>query len=435
MKNISIVQAIIFAVMGLAIIAAVFIFAFSRNSSNQTVYSEVTIWGTLPQEIMEDLFIENSENFNHITYEEIEESAFQDELVSALAEGRGPDMVLLRENQILESKDLLVKIPYENYDLRTFRETFVEEGNLLAFEEGFVGLPFYIDPLVMYYNRNILNSNGIAVPPSTWTEFLALVSDLTIVDSSFNISKSIAGLGTYSNINNAKEIIWSLIMQAGNNVVIKEDFDGENPNNFISILSERLGYSNPPAVSAVNFYTQFANPSKTIYSWNRSLPLSQDYFLAGDSAFYFGFASELPTLSLKNPNLIFDVSILPQAKDSTKKTTYGKMYSIAITNGVKDLASAYNTLLLLTNIESQNLLTQTTGLPSVRRDLLTQSDGSNSFDPIFKKSALFAYGVLEPSVKNTDQIIREMIQSIISGQLEVGDSIDRANAQLNKELE
>ena len=78
-----------------------------------------------------------------------------------------------------------------------------------------------------------------------------------------------------------------------------------------------------PTVSALNFYTSFANPTSTFYTWNSSLPSSFDMFISGRSAFYIGRASELFALQAQNPNLNFDVMELFQPEGAVRPTTYG----------------------------------------------------------------------------------------------------------------
>lgn len=439
MKNISITQAIMLIVAGFAIIIAVFIFAIYRGKGSTQELGQVEMWGTLSRETFDELFRDDEygkgEDYSNITYVEKTPENFEKELVGSLAEGNGPDLVLLRENQIIENENRLLKTPYSNLDLRTFQETFIEEADILLSDEGYIGFPFLVDPLVMYYNKDILNSNGIAKAPDTWTEILSVAPELTVSDSSFNISKSAIALGQFDNVKNAKEIIWTLILQSGSDVIVRlKDINTTDTKGYMSKLTQNQNYSSPPSSAAINFYTQFTNPSKTVYSWNRSLPNSEDFFLAGDSAFYLGFASELPTLRIKNPNLNFDVKELPQSKNATKKTTYGKMYFIGITRNTKDIKSAYGSMLKLTNVATQEKLSKVSGLPSVRRELIANSKPDNSFEVVFNKSALFARGVLEPNANTTNLIISKMIGSIVSGELQVPAAISKAESQIIQEL-
>ena len=57
--------------------------------------------------------------------------------------------------------------------------------------------------------------------------------------------------------------------------------------------------------TALLFYTDFTNPSKTSYSWNAALPQSFDAFTSGELAAYLGYASEYNSIISRNPNLRF----------------------------------------------------------------------------------------------------------------------------------
>lgn len=444
MKNLSIIQAVIFGIAAIAILFAVFMFAFYRGGNGNVQFSETTIWGVLPANYIEQTISniqrENRSNFlSHVVYVEKDPETFDNELLRAVAEGRGPDLVILRENQIVENEKRLTKIPYDSISVGDFKDTYIEESDLLLTEEGLLGIPLMINPLIMYYNRDILNAEGIANPPQTWTEVLSFTPSLSISDTLFNISRSSISLGDYGNINSAKEILWALIMQAGNDVVIRDSaaVREEDGSPYFSILDEKLNFSLPPAYAALRFYTQFTNPGSTIYSWNRSLANSQNLFLAGDLAMYLGFADEATTLRRKNPNLNFDVSVLPQSKkteDGGKKVTYGQLHFLAISRSVKDLQSAYGTAKLMSGKEFQQELQKISGLPSVRRDLLNTDQPKNSFDDVFRRSALISRGVMEPGASIADDIVKRMIERVISGEDDVEDAVNSADARLNKAL-
>jgi len=106
-----------------------------------------------------------------------------------------------------------------------------------------------------------------------------------------------------------------------------------------------------------------------------------------------------------------------------------------MTRDVKDLNSAFSTAVQLSNKNTQEKLSKITGLPSVRRDILTSEESSNSFDPIFRRSALISKGILEPNKSVTGSIVRKMVESIISGESEIKEAVNRADGQLNLELE
>ena len=232
--KLSLFNIIILIVAGFAIIGAVLIFAFGLGSKKPIIggVKPVVIWGDLSKEVFEtlkkDSSIKDNARYQHITYEEKNPDTLEQEFVEALAEGREPDLVILRENQIYKNQNKLYITPYKSMDKRGYQDTFIPESDLLLSKDGIIGFPIAIDPLVLYFNKDILNSYGIIKTPDTWKELLAIAPSLIKSDSSFNITKSVIPLGSIENIKNSKEIIWALILQTGNNVVERKETDQED---------------------------------------------------------------------------------------------------------------------------------------------------------------------------------------------------------------
>jgi ABC-type glycerol-3-phosphate transport system substrate-binding protein len=434
MKNLNILNAIILGISGIAIVAAIIIFAAYRGTGSSSTLGTVELWGTIPAAtltpVLQELALED-EDYANLSYIEKSPETFEDELLKALAEGTGPDLVLMDEKQVMTNQRRMQTIPYESFPIRTFQDLFLDEGNLLLARDGVLGFPFLVDPLVMYYNKDTLSNYGFARPPETWTEILAITPTLTQKDSSFNISKSTIALGSFENIRNAKDIFWTLTLQAGNPVFERYIDDQTNEERYRSTFNQNLNFTLNPAYAATNFFTQFSNPTKTVYTWNRSLPESQTMFVSGDLAFYIGYASELPTIQRVNPNLNFDVALLPQSQTSTRKVTYGSMKTLVIPKTSQNMSGAITMIAKLTSRGSQEKFSAALGIPSVRRDLLSSYDAASTFESVFNRSAVIAQGILEPDARQTDGIIRELIDTVVSGQYEISAAINRAHEKLN----
>ena len=413
---------IILGAFVLFILIAVTLFATSKGS-NAAIKNNVTIWGTIEKGVVENLvdsLVKSDESFKLINYKEIPETEFDMKLLEALASGVGPDIFMLPQSSILKHKDKIYKIPFSSYPLRTFKDKFIEEGELYLESDGILGIPLIIDPLVMYWNRDIFSREALANPPKNWEEFFSLSQKITKRDSNLNILKSAVPFGEFRNVTNAKEIIASLILQAGDPILVR---DGEKLNVVLGLGSNNI----VPAKEAVDFFVQFSNPIKSVYTWNRSLPESKKSFLAGDLAIYFGFASELTDLRRKNPNLNFDVASLPENKLGSKGT-FGKMYSLAIAKNSKNIATAFTVLISLTSDEALSKLSESTNLPPVSRNLLTARPTGNSYLQVFYDSAILSKAWLDPNTHETDAIFQEMIESIISGRVQTAAALSTANS-------
>jgi ABC-type glycerol-3-phosphate transport system substrate-binding protein len=435
MKNINITQTVLIGVSVIAIMIAVVMFSLFRGGAGRgSAVGSTVLWGTFSEVQFETLAQElSSKNskIKNIIYVEKDSATIEEDLLRAIAEGNGPDLVILNEKKVIFNEKRITKIPFDSFPLRDYQETFLEEASLLITQDGLLGFPFLVDPLVMYYNKDLLVNAGFSKPPQTWTEVLAITPTLTQKDSSFNISKSAIALGSFDNINNAKEIYWMLVLQAGNPSIVRE-FDSQNNKEiYRSSFNENLNFTLDPAYAATNFFTQFSNPTKTVYSWNRSLPDSQTAFVAGDLAFYIGKASEVEIIKKLNPNLNFDVTVVPQSQSSTRKITYGLMHTLMIPRGAKNVPGAISTIATLTSPEIQKALAKEFSMTTVRKDTLSESDPTSPYEAIFNRSAIMAQGVLEPDSKKINDIIKELIDTVVSGQYEVSEAITRADQKIS----
>ena len=427
MSNFRIILTAIFATF---IVIGVIMFSLFRGGAGRGALEQITVWGT----VSESTFVKyieavnaNKETAISVKYIEKERDSFDSEFIEALARGEGPDAILLLQDQILRHRDKIYPIPYGSLFERNFKDTFIEESELYLSSAGIVALPLIIDPLVMYWNRDIFTGAILSEPPVYWDEFFSLANKITRVDGSLNIERSAISFGEFRNVLNAKDILSLLILQAGSPIV-KID-KGKT----VSVLSDNLGFSIPPSEAALRFYTEFSNPSKKSYSWNRSLPLSRQYFLSGDLAVYFGFASELNDIKIKNPNLNFDVAIIPQRRDGKTKITFGKIQGLALVKSSRKLSSAFSSISTLTSKDNISLWVKTSGLPPVRRDLLA----SGSTDPvgsIFYSSAIISKGWLDPNREETKNIFQNMIESVVSGRLRLVEAVRRADSEIQNLL-
>lgn len=429
-EKLSTFQIILLVATIFLIVISVFVFSLRRVSNNGAL-GTIDLWGTVPRGTI-DLYLrkinELQKDSVNINYKEFSENTFQSELIEALASGEGPDAVIFSDDMLVKHGDKIFTIPYDSYPQSSYRSTFIEAGDVLLKSDGIVGLPFLVDPLVMYWNRTTLNSAGISNPPQYWDEFVGLVERLTRKDTSANISKATIALGEFRNIKNAQDILTTLILQAGNPIIVRDQND-----NFKSNFNERLNYSVAPADAGIAFFTQFSDPSKQIYTWNRTLPNSDEMFLVGDLAFYIGFAGERIDFIKRNPNLNFGVSQIPQSRSSVennKKNTGAKLYFLSILNASDQISDSLMNIYALTSQQNMSLLKEIVDSPPVRRDLLAGVP-SVDYKDTFYKSALIAYPFLEPDSVETKQVLSNAIESVSSGRLNISEAINQINNYLN----
>jgi multiple sugar transport system substrate-binding protein len=427
-------QIIVLSIFGFFILLGLVTFSVYKANNSKTASVTVSIWGTVDDSSFKSFISSIKQNLNkdvNVAYTQKDISTFDTDLVNAIASGKGPDVMLLPENLIVRYSDKVYPIPFATLPQRTFANTFIEEGNLYLNSSGVMALPFFVDPLVMYWNTDTFSGAGIATPPTKWSEIPLLAGKLSKSDNNANILQSTVAFGGFDNINNAKEIISALIIQTGNSIV------GTNSGGLLkSTLSDFANSSSDtlsPVEQALNFYTSYSDPTKSVYSWNSSLPEDKQMFLSGDLAIYFGKASELADIRAKNPNLNFDVAMLPQIVDTKVNATYGDIQGFAILNSSKNIAGAYTAISTLIGSDTEPLFLQVTGYAPARRDIISAGT-SDPAQTVFYNSALISKGWLDPDSAKTNQIFQSMINDMTTGRAKTSDAIQNASQKIDNLL-
>jgi ABC-type glycerol-3-phosphate transport system substrate-binding protein len=416
---------------GLLALFGLFMFAnFKGFDNGQAAVGNVVIWGVLPEEEMStqlDTLRSKYPEYAGVTYVERPLATFGPDLAEALAISEGPDLILISQEQLVSEQNKLTVIPYSRLSQRTLRETFVPITELFLTDKGTYGIPFAVDPLVMYYNRTLLGTAGIPQPPTTWEAVLGMAERL-IQRTGGQITRSLIAFGEYDNVPNARALISLLLLQSGSLITEPTTLGLQ-----ATLSSDSVTENEGSPESAITFYTQFSDPAKPVYSWNRAMPDARQAFLAGDLALYFGYVSELPALRAGNPNLDFDMAPVPQPQRNTVRTTYGRAYAFAIPKASKNGEGAYATALALAGKdmapEAARLMSM---VPASRGSLMANPE--DRYEPVYFPEALVARGWLSPSPAVTDSIFTAMIGNITTGRRDPAQAIFQADQALDAAL-
>lgn len=428
-------QIIVIAIFVVCIVAGVTLFATYKGSNSTVSLPPITVWGTFPGDAISTL-VSQLNNVRatplSVTYVQKTAANFDKDFIEALARGKGPDAILIPHDMLLRHEDKIIPIPATVLSERDFRNTYIQEAELyLSATREAEALPFTLDPLVMYWNRDMYTNAGIATYPRYWDEFNTITTKIDVKDVNSNVRKSAIALGEFVNVNNAREILGALFLQNGNPVTLRGDATaGEG---VISTIGDGKYAGSLSSTPAVSFFTQFSNPRDPHYSWNRSLPSSKSWFLSGSLATYFGFASELFDLRAKNPNIDFDVAPLPQDRKGKNRATYGAMYGFSIVRSTPNPTNTFSVISALTAADSLTLLNTISNLPPVRRDMLA-AGSTDPYQSIFDDSALISRGWLDMDTTKTFGIFQSMVESITSGKASIDAAIRTAHDQLGISL-
>jgi len=402
---------IIFIVLGLVALALLASYngGSSAPADGEVVTGSVQIWGTMPGDGMATMLAELADQFDSyqdVSYRYVAPEQFEDTLLNALADGRGPDIVLTSHEQLVDSRRRLVPYTYEQFPLRDIRDRYVEGAQIFALNDGLYALPIAVDPLVLYWNRDILATQGFLAAPRTWEELIN-VQFPRLIDRDFDrtVNRGVVAMGEYNNVRNAFGLVSMLLIQGGTQGVVEGDRD------YQIRLQQSVGNTGNPLRTVADFYTRFSKPANTLYSWNRSFSEDRATFIGENLVFYFGYASEGAVIERLNPNLNFDIAEVPQGGAASVRRTYGKFYGLSLLRTTDNAAGAYAVMATLGSASYADQIAIASGLAPVTRS--TVAAGSNTtYGRVAYQSAGIAYGWLNPDPRATNSIFATMMSDI-----------------------
>ncbi|MBP6924042.1 MAG: carbohydrate ABC transporter substrate-binding protein [Candidatus Pacebacteria bacterium] len=420
--------------LGLIITALIFLSAYKKpENTDGPVVGVVSIWGVLPQEVVAPILseiIKADEAYDQVSYRSVEIDRFNDELVNALADGQGPDIILISHEQLVEMRRRIQPISYESFPIRDIKNIYIDGAQIFTLSDGLYAYPIAVDPLVMYWNRDLVTTDGFLEAPETWEEMVnEYLPTLIRRNPDRSITRSVVAFGEYGNVRNGFGIISMLLMQAGTKGVVDE----KGPTYRIELNQSSDGSSEPLRVVS-DFYTRFSKPTNSLYSWNRSFSSDLDRFISGELVFYFGYASEGPEIERRNPNLSFDIAEVPQGAASTVRRTYGRFYGLAALRSSDNLTGVSAVLKTFGGKDVSEKISKSAAMVPVFRGSV--SGGSNdTYGRISFKSATIAFGWLNPKLSKSNEIFQTLTEDINENRRDVSgaanDVIERLEQEYN----
>lgn len=413
-----------------AIVGLIVVSKYDPDNPDENIYgTSVSVWGTFESRTMRELLQELSKDnkaLKVVSYTQIDPRTFDSDLINAIAEGKSPDLVIMPSSKLVTHRTKLQPISFEAISERDFRDTYIDGAEIFMRSDGVYGIPFAVDPLVMYWNRDIFSTSGVSQPPKTWSTLMSqTVIGITRTYNNRGISRSAVAFGEYSNIIYAKEILAMLFLQSGSTIV--DELNGR-----YSVTLDKNKYDSntlKPGDAVLNFYTQFALSNKDMYSWNRSMESDRREFLKGDLALYFAPGSEYQTIERDNVNLNFDIAPVPQDSGATIRRTYGDFYAFVIPKASDNINGAYGVAQYLSSNGPAQKIIDTYGFAPALRSLHV-GNKSDAVKNVTYPESLIARGWLDPSPEKSALVFRSMIERVTSGGTRVTNIISDAVREL-----
>ena len=373
--------------------------------------AELTFWGVFDSEedFRSSINAYQSQNPQvRINYRQFSFEDYEKSLVNAFADGTGPDIFMIHNTWLPKHKGKITPLPQQIagektplFTLKDFKDQFVDVAEKdLVVGSDIYGLPLYVDTLALYYNKDIFNSLGIANPPKTWSEFNDSVEKITISENNI-ISRSGAAIGTARNVNRSTDILSLLMLQSGVPMTNDDNTSAE----FTKITDgQDVGQV------ALEYYTDFANPAKRVYTWNNAQHYSVDAFQEGLAAMMFNYAHQVALLRSKAPRLNFGVAPMPQLNTS-QTANYASYWVPTVSKFSKNSVAAWKFLVYLSSAPGVVPYLNSATHPVARRDLVDQQQNEPEIG-VFAKQALSAKSWYQIDNLAIENILADLIDDV-----------------------
>lgn len=396
-----------------------------------------------------------------IQYRKLRFDDYEQELLNALAEDRGPDIISLHNTWLrgyqakLAPLPPVLTIPFQEIKGKLKKEVVVnlKTSSTLskrALKNNFVdvvakdvlittadqqgqasehifGLPLALDTLVLYANRDLMNLGGVPQAPTTWGEMQNVVKKLTTLDQQGNLLQSGAALGTSRNVERAADILGLLMMQNGTEMI-----DESGRANFHRIPRYAEDRPVPPGQEALIFYTDFANPQKQTYSWSNDFPSSFEAFLSGKTAFFFGYSYHLPLIRVRAPRLNLTIAAVPQI-EGNPEINFANYWIETVSRKSVNQHWAWDFLQFASSAQQVGTYLDATKKPTALRGLIA-SQIENEDIGVFASGVLTAtswyYGKDAPAA---EEALLDAIDATLAG-VEIRDTLNVAAQRVNQTL-
>ena len=363
--------------------------------------------------------------FVRIAIRKVQYSEFENLFINALADDVGPDIISVNIRDLQKYAPRLSTMPPATRVATTYIKGQYAQERVVNFETNLLpsknfirgnyitsvanniilnddvyGLPLSVDTMALFYNKDLLDQSGIPLPPNTWTEFAEQSTQATRQDAQGNIVQAGSTMGAGQSIENSPDILMLLLMQNGITPI-----QGGRVR-----FSEEIRETNMehPLFLTLRFYTDFANDTKEVHTWDQSLSSALDAFTSNRAVFYPGFSYELATIKARAPQMNLGIAPMPQLTPQ-RPVNIANFFIESVVKKSKNQIYAWDFIRFLNT--STNLLTYNTAnesLSPLRAHVQTQKE--NPLLEPFVSQILYAKNWYSGSnISATQTAIRDLI--------------------------
>lgn len=368
-----------------------------------------------------------------INYSRKEASLYEFVSLNLLASQDGPDVWLIPADWLPKHRDKLQNVPAgllakQNpapaVKRRLFQPAAPPPDNATVFSQTFTSvtaannlidnqvaaIPLAVDTLGLYGNTDLLAAVGQTTLPITWEAIVDLAKK-TAKRTTVTVTDPVIGLGASANVSRASDIVATLMMQSHTPMISPDKSEAL----YNQAVAKATGELIQPGITALDFYTSFASPTKANFSWSSTLGNDYQLFAAGQLPLLVDYSFRIRDLQQQSPTLQWQTAPLPQISQTDRPVTLATALVVGVPI-VSDYADqAWDFVQFLTNKTNALAYARAAGRPPARIDLATDSGFEPRLRPFIHQLA-WATGWYRNEINKTDIVFKQAIDAVLAGQ-------------------
>ena len=350
-------------------------------------------------------------------------TGFHDKAITLFQAQKLPDVLLVQVDWVAEFADLGMLEPLDSWLAKEPKEYL--DNIPVTFQQKWQGKQYYLPiesgAVALFYNTEIFKNAGIAGPPKTWDEYVAIAKKVTNPEK--KIFATTATLQVEPPTNMTYDI-YPLILQAGGSLIDEK--------------TNKAVFNSPAGVKAIQWYVDLINKDKVVVPGvlSNGEKEKRANFGAGNVAMMFEGPWGIAIQKQMNPNLQYDVATLPKGM-TTGTMVRGSLNTV--TTQAQNKEAAWKFVRWMSGPTGIELWAKGTGAFPARKDVADQA--------WFKEKKLFQAFVQQmqlpnarspflgmPNAVQMNKIITTEIQNVVQGKKNAKQALDDAAAEWNKIL-
>ena len=189
-----------------------------------------------------------------------------------------------------------------------------------------------------------------------------------------------------------------------------------------------------PSYDAVAFYTDFANPTKEVYTWNDSFSSSYEAFANGETAFFIGYSYHIPLIRTAAPKLNFAVAQIPQIEGG-REVNFANYWVESVSGQTAFSDWAWDFILFAADKENVPSYLSAAQKPTALRSLISSQLEDTWLGPFAAQVLTAESWYPGYDADAADEAMRDLIDEVLAGVEDPQDPMVNAAARVKQTYE